>query len=32
MIFGIIGIILSWIGLLGFGAWLATIEKEEERK
>lgn len=31
MIFGIIGVIVSWIGLLGFGAWLATIEKEERK-
>jgi hypothetical protein len=32
MIFGIIGVIVSWIGLLGFGAWLATVEKEEDHK
>lgn len=32
MIVGIIGVCLSWLGLIGFGMWLATIEKEEERR
>ena len=29
MIVGIIGVCLSWLGLIGFGAWLA---REESKK
>jgi hypothetical protein len=29
MIVGIIGVLLSWVGLIGFGMWLA---REESKK
>jgi len=29
MIVGIIGVFLSWVGLIGFGVWLA---REESKK